>query len=65
MWNKDRQFPKYTLKVDGGVYGAYLTLEHVEEVRARLEKKGYTNIEIKEGMTAWPSPVEEKKKKNE
>lgn len=66
MIPKNSQIPRFTLKADGAVYGAYLTYDDAEEVKGRLDKKGFSNVTIIDGAKEWLYPEEEeapKKKK--
>lgn len=61
------KIPRYIVNADGAVYGAYLTEEHAEEIKARIEKKGFSNVHITNNPMAWlmPEPEEVKPAKKD
>lgn len=56
------EIPRYIVNADGAVYGAYLTEEHAEEIKARIEKKGFSNVHITNNPMDWLMPEPEEVK---
>lgn len=48
-----QNIPKYTIHANGELYGAYLTLEHAEEIKSRLDKKGFASVIIVDNLSTW------------
>jgi len=55
LWEKEAKFQMYLFKIED--FGEGYLLAQLEELKRKLENKGYFNLEIKKGLPAYPTNI--------